>query len=492
MKKLLGYLRDMDFVSKLFILLGAILLIPLLMLIPYPEDYIYATNFIYPALFSVVFGLLFRSKKTNPDKYKFFGRSHESVVVVGIWIYAFCLGAMPFVLSGQLDFVNGLFEAISGWTTTGLSVMDLQTVPRIHMFYRGFMQFCGGLGFVLLMLVFAGGSSAMELFSAEGHPDKLEPNLRSTAKTMILIYIGFNFLGITSYIFAGMPWFDAVFHSMAALSTGGFGMTNASLAAYNSLTIEVITIILMIVGTTNFGILALLAKGKFRKIRRIGEMGFFGIVLGVATLMAAFAGVFGLYTSLKESLRIAAFQVISGISTTGFSTIDFTTWKPNMLLIVIIMMIIGGGAGSTAGGMKFTRVYAMYKNFIFGLKRRFMPERTVNEAHIYNAEGKVYLSNKYMEEIGRFISVYIALYFIGTLLLTFAGIPLEKAMFEFASALGTVGLSIGVTVPGTSYYILFIEMAGMMLGRLEIFIVLVSIVAVFNKGINVVTGKDRD
>lgn len=478
---IINYIKNQDFVSKLLIMLGVIQFVPLLMLIPYPEDYIYTWAFVITGIFSIVIGLLFRAKKQDENKMKFWGRNNESVIVVAIWLYAIFLGAMPFVISGFLDFIPALFETVSGWTTTGLSVMNVQELPRIINFYRGFMQFCGGLGFVLLMLIFAGGKNAMELFSAEGHPDKLEPNLRSTAKVMMFIYIGFNFLGFVAYMIFGMPWFDSLFHSMAALSTGGFAMTTYSLADYNSLPIEVITIVLMVIGTTNFAILALLVKGKFKKFFKIGEIRFFAVAIMIMIFIVAFAGIFGLYSNFEESFRIAFFQIVSGLSTTGFSTIDFTTWKPDMLLIVIIAMLIGGGAGSTAGGIKYTRVYALYKSFVFGLKRKFMPERAVNEIAIYKPEGKVYLSGKYMEEIGRFVFVYMVLYFLGTFLLTLAGVPLDKAMFEFASAIGTVGLSIGVTTPDTSNYILIIVMIGMLLGRLEIFIVLVSIISVFNK-----------
>lgn len=478
---ILNYIKNQDFVSKLLLMLGIIQFVPLLMLIPYPEDYIYTWAFVIPGIFSILIGLLFRAKKQDENKMKFWGRNNESVIVVAIWLYAIILGSMPFVISGHLDFIRALFETVSGWTTTGLSVMDVTEIPRIFMFYRGFMQFCGGLGFVLLMLIFAGGKNAMELFSAEGHPDKLEPNLRSTASLMMFIYLGFNLAGFIAYMIFGMPWFDSMFHSMTALSTGGFAMTTYSLADYNSLPIEIVTIFLMVVGTTNFAILALLFKGKFKKFFRIGDTRFFTVVLLILVSIISFVGLFNLYSSFGESLRIAFFQIVSALSTTGFSTIDFTTWKPNMLLMVIIAMLIGGGAGSTAGGIKYTRVYAMYKSFVFGLKRKFMPERAVNEEAIYKSEGKVYLTSKYMEEIGRFVFVYMVIYFIGTLLLTFAGIPLDKAMFEFASALGTVGLSVGVTTPDTSNFILIIEMIGMLLGRLEIFIIFVSIMAVINK-----------
>jgi trk system potassium uptake protein TrkH len=279
----------------------------------------------------------------------------------------------------------------------------------------------------------------------------------------------------------GMPWFDSMFHSMTALSTGGFAVYATSLAAYDSLAIETVTIFLMLVGTTNFAILALLVKGKFKKFFKIGDTRFFAVVLIIMTFIISISGLFGIYSTMSESLRIAVFQIVSALSTTGFSTIDFNTWKPDMLLIIIIAMLIGGGAGSTAGGIKYTRIYSLYKSFIFGLKRRFMPERAVNEGSIYKAEGKVYLSSKYMEEISRFVFVYMVLYFLGTFLLTLGGVPLDKAMFEFASALGTVGISVGVTTVGTSNYILIVQMFGMLLGRLEIFIIFVSVIAVFNK-----------
>ncbi len=481
MGKFFTYLKEQDFVSKLLIMLGFILFVPLLMIIPYPEDSKYALSFIIPGVISIIFGLLFRVKKIDENRAPFWGRNNESVIVVGVWLYAIILGTMPFVISGQLDFLKALFETISGWTTTGLSVMDVENVPRIFNFYRAYTQFCGGIGIVLLMLIFASGKTAMELFSAEGHPDKLEPNLKSTAKIMMAIYIGFIFFGFIAYQIFGMPWFDSLFHSMTAMSTGGFTMTYNSLADYNNIYFEAISIILMIAGSTNFAILALIFKRKFKKAVKIGETRFFFMLVIAMSMLVAFSGLYGIYASLTQSLRVAIFQVISALATAGLSTVDLQTWRPDMLLVIILAMTIGGGAGSTSGAIKYTRVYTMFKSVVYGLKRRFMPERAVNEASIHKSDGKIYMSNKYMEAIGRFIFVYIIIYIIGTYLMTLGGVPLDKAMFEFASALGTVGLSVGVTTAATSNYILIIEMVGMLLGRLEIFIVLVSIMAVFNK-----------
>lgn len=479
--------KKMDFTSKLFLLLGIIMLIPLIMLIPFSDEYIYIFCFLLPAMITMLIGLLINTRTPNGNSPKFFGRPHETVVVVGIWMYAFLIGTTPFLLSDQLGFVGALFESVSGWTTTGLSVMDVEATPNIFLFYRSFMQFCGGLGFVMLMLLFASGSSAMELFSAEGHPDKLEPNLRSTAKTMMFIYLGFTASGTVLYMLFGMNWFDAINHAMTALSTGGFSTRVDSIGYYQSLPIELITFILMLLGTTNFAILALLIKGDFKKFSRIGEMKFLFMLLIIAIPAIAFAGTYEVYSSFNESLRISAFQAISALSTTGFSTVTYDTWHPNMLFVMILLMLVGGGAGSTAGGIKFSRVYVLCKSLTHSLKTKFIPERSVNEDYIYKPQGKVYLTPKYVLEITRFAFAYIIIYMIGTLLITFAGVPIDKAMFEFASSLGTVGLSIGLTGVGTSSYILIVEIFGMILGRLEIFIVLISLISIFKKLIDIVT-----
>lgn len=473
-----------DFISMLFVLLGIIMLIPLIILIPFRDEYIYSFSFLIPAFLTMMIGLILnksnhiKNKKTKNDK------QHETVVIFGIWIYAFLIGAVPFLIANKLGFIGSVFESVSGWTTTGLSVIDVEITPKIFLFYRSFMQFCGGLGFVLLMLIFTSGNDAMRLFSAEGHTDKLEPNLKSTARIIMIIYLGFTISGMLLYMIFGMNWFDALNHSMAALSTGGFSTKVDSIGYYHSIPIEVITMVLMLLGTTNFAILALIFKKDLRKLTRIGEMKFLFVLLILAIPGIAFAGTYSIYSTFCESFWKVTFQAISALSTTGFSTVTYDKWKPSMLFIMIVLMIIGGGAGSTAGGIKFSRIYVLFKSFMFSIKSKFMPERLVNEDYIYKPQGKVYLKPKYVLDISWFVFIYIVLYVFGTLLLTFGGVPLDIAMFEFASSLGTVGLSIGLTGTSTTSYILIIEIFGMILGRLEIFMVIVSIVSIIRKSAN--------
>lgn len=475
------WLQRIDFTVKIFILIGIIMLIPLIMIIPFEDESGYASSFMLPSFITFVFGLFINFIKQNTAKTISYGRQHEIVIVFGIWIYAFLIGAAPFIISGQLNFICALFESVSGWTTTGLSVMNVAQTPNIFLFYRSLLQFCGGLGIILLLLIFSGGPNAMTLFSAEGHVDKLEPNLKSTARLMVFIYLGFTLFGIILYAIFNMPWFDAINHAMTALSTGGFSTRVDSIGYFQSLPIETITIFLMLVGSTNFAILALLLKRDFRKLFKYGELKFFFALLIISLPVILIAGASSLYPSMSSGWRIAIFQIVSGLTTTGFSTVSFNAWHHGMLFIIIILMLIGGGSGSTAGGIKYTRVYIIYKSVAYFIKTRFRPEKTVNEDYVIKSNGKTYLTSKYMLEICLFAIIYLTIFGFGSLILMFTGIPINEALFEFASALGTVGLSIGVTSVDSGNLILITQIIGMILGRLEIFIVFIALVALAKK-----------
>jgi trk system potassium uptake protein TrkH len=379
-----------------------------------------------------------------------------------------------------------LFEAVSGWTTTGLSVLDVSATSNIMLFYRSFMQFCGGLGFVMMMVMLIQDKQSMNLYNAEGHPDKLMPNLKKTAQAICLIYVGFLIIGTVAYVIAGMSWFDAINHTMCALSTGGFSTKLNSIGEYNSFSIEIITVILMLIGTTNFAVLLLLAKGKLRQAMKVSEVKFmFGLLL-VFVPITAVSLITGMNMSLGEALRRALFDVSSALSTTGYSTMSYTSWPPLAIGILILMMLIGGGIGSTAGGIKLSRVYLMLRITIQNIRKRILPPRSVEAPYYIKAQGKTPIDAPLATDITGFIACYLVLYVIGTSLLTLtADCSLTEAMFEFASALGTVGLSIGITNPATGAGTLIIEMLGMILGRLEIFIVIIGV----NSGFTVLKQK---
>ncbi|OGO87101.1 MAG: cation transporter [Clostridiales bacterium GWF2_36_10] len=472
------YFTNRSNYGKLVLLIGLLLIIPLAILPFYPNESKYAVAFIIPSLISIILGILICrfSKQDDNTTHWQLTMQKGSLTVLFAWGYGFIAGAIPFMISGKLSFIQALFEAVSGWTTTGLSVMDVSVTPHIFLFHRSFMQFCGGLGFVMVMIMFVQGKQSMNLYNAEGHPDKLMPNLKKTVWSIFLMYVSLLFAGTIIYILLGMNPFDSIIHAMSALSTGGFSTKVDSIGAYHSLAIEAFTIILMLVGTTNFAVLLLLTKRKFKQAQRVSEIRFLTILLAIFVPILSLSLFYGIYLTAGESFRVSLFNVISALSTTGYSTTVYTNWPPFAIGILIILMLIGGGLGSTAGGIKLSRVYIILRTTFDNIRKRMSPEHCVEVPYYYKAQGKTPIDRNLASDITGFIASYLGIFAIGSLLLTvISNCSLTDAMFEFASSLGTVGLSIGLTGPTTGTATLIVEIFGMILGRLEIFIVLIGI-----------------
>lgn len=464
--------------GKLMLLIGLLVAVPLTVLPFYPEERYHALPFLLSALFSLLCGggvCLWGKGDAELSPQRRFSLQGGSRTVLFAWAWGILVGSLPFLFGGQLTAVQAIFESVSGWTTTGLSVMDVAVTPKIYLFHRSFMQFCGGLGFIMMMLLIAPGRQSMELYHAEGHPDKLAPSLKRTARTIFAMYSGFLLFGTAAYRAAGMGVFEGLCHTMCALSTGGFSTRLGSIGEYHSLAIEGITIFLMLVGTINFAALLLLVKGKWRQAAHVSELRFMTALLAVFIPVTAcsLSGSPGMGPG--EGLRRAVFDVVSALSTTGYSTMSYTSWPSAALGILILSMLIGGGIGSTAGGLKLSRVYLMLRFAELDLRRQLFPSSRVEVPTYTKAQGKAPIDDALMVETTGFVVCYLLIFAVGSLLITVtAECGLMEGMFEFASALGTVGLSIGLTGPTTGAAALIVEIAGMILGRLEIFIVLIG------------------
>ena len=467
-------------IGKLMILIGLFVAAPLIILPWYPQDVKYVWEFVIPGGGSALLGViccLIKAKKPGPSVVGWkssMGRS--SLTVLFAWSWGVIIGAIPFVLGNQLTVVQALFEAVSGWTTTGLSTIDVSKTTPIYLFHRSFMQYCGGLGFIMVMILFISNKHAMNLYSAEGHPDKIMPNIKKTAQAIFIIYNVCLVLGSIAYRIAGMTWFDSICHCMCSLSTGGFSTKLRSIGEYNSLPIEIITIVLMLIGTTNFAALILLATGKFKAFFRVSEVKFMFLVLLVLVPPTAFSLARGLNISLGEGLRKASFDIVSAMSTTGYSTMSYAEWPQFAIGVLIIAQVMGGGIGSTAGGVKLSRVYILFRMLWLNIQKRLHPSRSVRAPYYWRANVKEPIDKELEDDTTGFFLGYIVLLVVGTLALSVAAdCTLTEAMFDMSSSLSTVGLSIGITGPATCNAALIIEMIGMFLGRLEIFIVLIGI-----------------
>lgn len=465
--------------GKLMMLIGLLVAFPLIILPFYPVESQYASAFILPSVISVILGaavcFLTPAREDSTAQWQSSLQKGSSPVVFA-WCYAFLTGAAPSFISGRLSFTHALFESVNGWTTAGFSVIDVTTVPHIFLFHRSFMQFCGGLGFIIMIAMLVQGKHAMNLYNAEGHQDRIMPNLRRTARMIFLLYTGFLIIGILLYCLFGMDLFEAVCHSMSALSTAGYTTRAGSIGEYSSLPIEIITIILMLIGSTNFAVLLMIVKRRFRQIARISELKFLLILLVIFIPLTALSLIREMGVSIADGFRNAVFGVISIVTTTGYSITNYTRWPPFALGLLMLLMMIGGSAGSTAGGIKLTRVYLLIRITRENIRNRLAPSRNISVPVYYRAQGKTLIDDSIFRETTGYIFCYLGVFITGTLLLTLtAGCSLFDAMFEFASALGTIGISNGLTNVGAGTGTLIVMMAGMVLGRLEIYIVFVAI-----------------
>ena len=470
------------YMGIVMILAGIITMLPLFTLFFYPEEIGQAQYFVAPGVSAILAGylmsLVLRGRKAGRLE-----KNQEMIVVLGTWIIVIFVTAMPFVLTGNYTVTQAVFETTSGLSTTGLTVVNTGTAPCIFLIHRTVLLFFGGIGLVLVMTSVLSDVYGMRLYHAEGHSDRLLPNLIESARLVIGIYSGYILAGTLLYVLFGMSLFDAINHAVAALSTGGFSTKADSIGAYNSIVVETITNILMLLGTTNFAVLLLLVQGKFKKVWQVSEVQFLFAVLAVSVPLAAWSLHHLMFPgNIKESFRQAGFNMIAALSTTGFSTMGYQGWPQASIGIMILLMLIGGGIGSTAGGLKLTRVYILMRMAAENMKERVSSGRRISAPFYRNAQGRQPLDDRLFRQTGSFAVTYLLLFITGSLLLTVtAGCGLSEAMFEFASALGTVGLSIGVTGPETNNATLLVEMAGMLLGRLEIFIVPIGFYCLFDR-----------
>ncbi len=457
---------------------GITILCPLIALIPYPQEMNQAWGFLIPGLFLTVVGWLLWYQ-TKPASVSSLTVQDGTIIVVLSWITAIALGTIPFLSISGLNLTQAVFESTSGWTTTGLSVIDVSQASHLILLYRSTIQLVGGAGFAILALSAMIAPVSVGIATAEGRSEQLVPNVRRSAKLVLNIYTGYVVVGIVALRLAGMNWFDAVNHGFAALSTGGFSTHAASVGHWDSLAIEAVTIVLMLLGTLNFLTSYLLLTGKFPAVIRNSEVNFQALVILLSIVTLLLGVTIELYPSLSKALRIAIFETITALSTSGFSTVSYTNWNSIGWLILTVLMIIGGGTGATAGGIKQFRVYALYRGVVWEIRRLLLPKDAITEPDVWQGETRHFLSDRELRQISMFVFLYLGVYLIGSGIIAAYGYSLPESLFEYASALSTVGLSVSVTSPDAPVGLLWTEIAGMFLGRLEFFPVFVGLIRLY-------------
>ncbi len=468
--------------TGLILLLSAgLMLTPLLALVTYPEQFAQAFAFILPAGCCALAGLvLWRIFRSAPSVT--LSIEDGGVIVLLSWIAVILFSAWPFTAAIGLPFSRAVFESMSGWTTTGLSVVDVTRAGPMILLWRSIIQLAGGAGLAIIMMSAIVGPTGVGISSAEGRGDQLVPHVRQSARLVLIIYTCYAAAGTVAYRLAGMSLFDALNHSFAAVSTGGFSTRIESIGYWDSATIEAVTLALMVLGNLSFVTAWSLWRGRIGLVARNGE-----VRLQAALMPLAAAAVFlltcqALYPQLTKSIRVAVFETVSALTTTGFSTVGYGNWNASGVFILVVLMLIGGGTCSTAGGIKQFRVYLFWRMLLWEIRRAFLPLNAIFEGSLWEGDRQVFVDDTRVRQAAVFVFLYLATFIGGVLLLCACGYTLGDSLFEFASALGTVGLSVGVTAVQMPDVALWAETLAMFLGRLEFMVVLLSLLKLVRDG----------
>ena len=408
------------------------------------------------------------------------GKREGFIIVSFVWIIFSFFGSLPYVISGAIpNFTNAFFETISGFTTTGSSVLNnIEELPHGILFWRSLTQWLGGMGIIVLSLAILPvfGIGGMQPYVAEvpgPTPDKISPRIRQTAKTLWIIYLGFTITETVLLWIGGMTFFDAVCHSLTTMATGGFSTKQASIAHWNSPFIQYVIVFFMFIAGTNFTLSYLALKGKFRLAFKDEEFRYYTLfVLGFTFLI--FTGLY-ISTSLgvEKAFRNSLFQVVSIITTTGYATADYLTWQPILTILIFALFFFGGSAGSTGGGIKIMRIVLLLKNSYYELRRMLHPNAVIPVRF-----NKHTVDSKIITNVLAFFMLYFIIFAFSTIVFTLIDPDMESSMGAVATCLGNIGPGLGNVGPAETF--MHIKPIGkwflsflMLLGRLELFTVLV-------------------
>ncbi|WP_439127564.1 TrkH family potassium uptake protein [Polaribacter sp.] len=434
--------------------------------------------------------LYFANKPTSTNIQK---KEGYLIVTLG-WLTLSFTGMLPYLLSGAIpSFTNAFFETISGYSTTGSSILtDIDNMPKGILFWRSATHWIGGMGIIVLTIAILPllGIGGMQLFMAEApgpSADKLHPRITDTAKRLYLIYVLLTLLEFLLLKFAGMNWFDAINHAMATMSTGGFSTKGDSIAFYNGKPlIQYIIIAFMFIAGTNFVLTYFALKGKVQKVFKSEEFKYylFGI-LSISTIITIIIIFFQdpnlesvlahpkVLGETESAIRHSLFMVTSVVTTTGFVSADFTMWNFFATGIFFALFFTGGSAGSTSGGVKVVRHIVMLKNSFLEFKKALHPNAIIPVRY----DGQTVNKNIVFNIISFFI-IYMLIFIMSSVVLTLFGLDFMSALGAAASSLGNIGPAIGSVSPVDNFNHLtdtakwFCSFL-MLIGRLELFTVLI-------------------
>jgi len=464
----------------IFRVLGSLLILEPLMMLPSAlislfrkdDDFI---GFLSVMIISGLIGLLLMQIKPNNKTLRV--RDGMAIVTFG-WLAFSFFGCMPFFISGYIpSFVDAFFESVSGFTTTGASILvDIERLPMGLLFWRSFTHWIGGMGILVFTVALLPkfGAGGFQIFKAESpgpETDKIVPKINTTAKILYVTYIVLTVAEILLLELAGMSLFDACIHTFGTMGTGGFSNKNLSIAAYESSWIHIIISVFMVLAGVNFSLYYLFYQRKWSQFLSDTELKAYLGIIAFCTVAITFNISAG-YERQTTALRDAFFQVASIITTTGYATVDFNLWPTLSKVILFFLMFVGGSAGSTGGAIKVIRVVTVSKLISREVSRIFHP-RAVIPIKI----GRKMMPSNVVNSIASFVTLYILIYVVGVLLISLEGLDFETTLTSVAATLGNIGPGLAMVGPRGNFsqfsdFSKIVFSVLMLLGRLELFTIL--------------------
>ncbi len=459
--------------GRVMAVLAALMIPPIIAALYYGEEIYY---FVATMAISGALAVLLSLPRL---KYRDFYAREGFVSVALSWLLISMVGALPFVIAGEIpSYIDAFFEIVSGFTTTGATILtDIEAVSKGLLLWRSLSHWIGGMGVLVFIMAVVPLSEerSMHIMRAEVPGPvvgKLVPRIRLSSAITYLMYIALTVILIILLCAGGMPFFDSLNHAMATAGTGGFSVKQLSIGYYDSVYIDVVTSIFMLLFGVNFSIYFLLLMKKFRAALLDSEfLGYFGIALGVSVLIAL--DIIDEYGGFWNAFRYSLFQVSSLMTTTGFATADFTLWPAFSKSLLIIVMLIGASAGSTGGGLKVSRVIIFFKTASQEIGKMLNPRRTASVRVNGRALATTTIRNTLV-----FISLYFLITFVLVVLVSLDGYDFETTFASVVSCMSNVGPGLGPAGPMGSFDI-FSDLSkvllsfGMLIGRLEIFPILI-------------------
>ncbi len=469
----MNYKRILYVLGTVLALTGIFMLLPLVVGLIYHEYYP-TLMLALSAFICIAVGLPLTRLKARSSMFTI---KDGYVTVALCWIVMSAAGALPFVFSGEIpNYLDALFEIVSGFTTTGASILtDVEVMSHCLLFWRSFSHWIGGMGvlvFILTLLPMADNGSSFSLMQAESPGpvvSKLVPRLRASARSLYGIYFGISVLELILQAIGGMPLFDNLCLTFGSMGTGGFGVLNDSVAGYSPY-LQWVIIIFMLLAGTNFGIYFLLLCRQWRAVLRMEEVRWYYAIVAGATLFISLDLLdYGQFNSVREVL----FQVASIITTTGYSTADFALWPSFSKGILMLLMMLGACAGSTGGGMKVSRLVIYLKTGVQELRRLVRPR----EVRTIRMDGKK-LDRAVVRGSLLFLVCYVVIFVLSLLIIQLENLDLETSFTAVAATLNNIGPGLSLVGPTANFSIMsplskVVLIFDMLAGRLEIFPILV-------------------